>query len=111
MIMCEKFLSPRRTKNYDIVYNGIDPNWAGSFIEHEGINIVTSAKWRRFKRLKEIIDLFLGFQKTVPNSIEQFNNTEIKISKKIVTKEEEPQIVLHNFDDDKNDFFDLEKGF
>ena len=68
MIMCEKFLSPRRTKNYDIVYNGIDPNWAGSFIEHEGINIVTSAKWRRFKRLKEIIDLFLDFQKIVPNS-------------------------------------------
>jgi RNA polymerase sigma-70 factor (ECF subfamily) len=50
-------------------------------------------------------------KKTVPNSIEQLNNTEIKISKKIVTKEEEPQIVLHNFDDDKNDFFDLEKGF
>lgn len=68
MQMSEKFLSKRLTDNYDIVYNGIDPNWAGSFEEHEGINIITSAKWRRFKRLPEIIDLFLTFNKTVPKS-------------------------------------------
>lgn len=68
MKMCEKFLTPRHTKNYDIIYNGIDPNWAGDFIEHDGINIVTSAKWRRFKRLQEIIEIFLNFNKIIPNS-------------------------------------------
>lgn len=68
MQMCEKFLTPRRTKNYDIIYNGIDPNWAGDFIEHDEINVITSAKWRRFKRLKEIINLFLEFNKIVPKS-------------------------------------------
>lgn len=68
MQMCEKFLKKRTTENYDIIYNGIDPKWAGKFIEHDGINIVTSAKWRRFKRLSEIINLFITFNKTVPNS-------------------------------------------
>lgn len=68
MQMCEKFLKKRTSKNYDIIYNGIDPNWAGKFIQHDGINIVTSAKWRRFKRLSEIINLFLKFNKVVPNS-------------------------------------------
>lgn len=68
MNMCEKFLSPRKTNNYDIIYNGIDPNWAGTFLDHDGINIVTSAKWRRFKRLQEIIEIFLDFNKIIPNS-------------------------------------------
>lgn len=50
-------------------------------------------------------------QKVVFKNIEQVNNTEKKIPSKVITNQDEPQIVIHNFDDDKNDFFDLEKGF
>lgn len=68
MDMCEKYLSKRNTTNYDIVYNGIEENWNGDFIEHEGINIITTAKWRRWKRLPEIIEIFKEFNRIVPKS-------------------------------------------
>jgi glycosyltransferase involved in cell wall biosynthesis len=68
MDMCEKYLHQRTTNNFEIVYNGIEPNWSGNFKEHDGINVVVSAKWRRFKRLSEIIDIFIEFNKIVKNS-------------------------------------------
>jgi len=67
--MCEIYLKPRKKDaRTRIVYNGIKENWAGDHIDHEGINIVVMAKWRRHKRLKEIIDLFLEFEKIYPDS-------------------------------------------
>ncbi len=66
--ICEKYLSRRTTENYAVIYNGIEENWAGDFIPHEGINVITTAKWRRWKRLSETIDVFLSFLKFVPNS-------------------------------------------
>jgi glycosyltransferase involved in cell wall biosynthesis len=66
--MCEKYLAEKTTSNFDIIYNGIQNKWCGEFEKHEGINIITSAKWRRWKRLEEIISIFLEFNKYVPNS-------------------------------------------
>lgn len=67
--LCEALLSKRKksTKTY-VIYNGIEPNWCGNPVEHDGVNIVVTSKWRRHKRLKETIELFLEFNKIVPNS-------------------------------------------
>ena len=67
--LCDRFLSPRKKGSiYKVVYNGIDPVWSGERKGHDGINVVVISKWRRLKRLKEIIDLFLEFLKIVPDS-------------------------------------------
>jgi glycosyltransferase involved in cell wall biosynthesis len=69
MSMCEKYLSPRRKiVNPVIIHNGIPENWCGTPLEHDGINISVANKWRRHKRLQEIIQLFTTFQKDFPNS-------------------------------------------
>lgn len=61
-MMCEKYLLKRTTHIYDIIYNGLDCNWNNPH-EHKSINIVTCSKWRRFKRLPEIVEVFLEFLK------------------------------------------------
>lgn len=67
--LCEKFLNPRKEGSIcKVVYNGIDPCWNAERKQHDGVNIVVISKWRRLKRLKEIIDLFLEFLKITPNS-------------------------------------------
>ena len=66
--ICERYLAKRTTENYVTVFNGIEENWGGDAESHEGINIVTTAKWRRWKRLQETINLFLTFLKFCPNS-------------------------------------------
>ena len=69
MMMCEKYLAKRRSAvNPIIIRNGIERDWCGNPIEHGGINIVVANKWRRHKRLKEIIEIFLKFLKDFPNS-------------------------------------------
>ena len=57
--LCETYLLPRK-KNalYRIIPNGIEKNWVIRK-DHDGMNIVVAAIWRRHKRLKEIIELFL----------------------------------------------------
>lgn len=69
MKMCEKYLASRR-KNaiIDVIHNGIEADWCGSYINHDNINIVVSAKWRRHKRLKETIDVFLKYLHYYPNA-------------------------------------------
>lgn len=61
--MCEKYLSQRNTKIYDVIHNGIDSSKWNNLKEHNGINIVCCAKWRRPKRLPETIKIFEGFLK------------------------------------------------
>ncbi|GAG43904.1 unnamed protein product, partial [marine sediment metagenome] len=63
----EKNLGERSTDVYDIIYNGIGRNWCGDLVEHNGFNIVVTARWRRWKRLKEIIDVFLEFSVDKPD--------------------------------------------
>jgi len=62
-IMCEKYLDNKKTKIYDIIYNGIDPVGWNNFKNHDGINVVACAKWRRWKRLPETIEVFIEFLK------------------------------------------------
>jgi len=69
-MMCGKYLGKKKNLvSTKIIYNGIDPNWCGSPIEHDGINIAVANKWRRHKRLKETIELFIEFLKIKPNSM------------------------------------------
>ncbi|KKK52114.1 hypothetical protein LCGC14_3108160, partial [marine sediment metagenome] len=67
-VMCEKYLSKRKTKIYDIVYNGVDSSRWSNPREHDGINVVSCAKWRRWKRLRETIEIFIEFLKHYPES-------------------------------------------
>jgi glycosyltransferase involved in cell wall biosynthesis len=67
--LCEKFLHPRKKGSIcRVIYNGVDQSWCGKRVDHKGINIVVISKWRRHKRLKEIISLFLEFIRIVPDS-------------------------------------------
>jgi len=67
--LCEHLLLQRNTKaKVSVIYNGIEPNWCGPHIEHDGINIVVLGKHRRHKRLKEIIDLFIDYNNVVNDS-------------------------------------------
>lgn len=67
--MCERYLSKRRKNaRHTIIYNGVQKDWCGSPIAHDGINIAVANKHRRHKRLKEIIDLFIQFLRYDPNS-------------------------------------------
>lgn len=65
----ERYLTPRKKSTvFDIIYNGIEENWCGDHKNTNNFHIVVAAKWRRHKRLKETIDIFLKFLKKVPNS-------------------------------------------
>jgi glycosyltransferase involved in cell wall biosynthesis len=68
-MLIEKLIRPRKLDAiHSIIHNGIQKNWCGEYIEHEGINIVVTGKHRRHKRLKEIIELFLEYNKLYPKS-------------------------------------------
>ena len=68
--LCELMLAKRNPiAKVSVIYNGIEPDWCGPFQEHDGINITIVGKHRRHKRLKEIIELFLQYNKMVKNSI------------------------------------------
>ena len=68
--MCEKYLGRRKKGSViDVIHNGIEEDWCGSYIIHDNINIVVSSKWRRHKRLKETINIFLKYLHYYPNAI------------------------------------------
>ena len=64
--MCESYLKERNTKIFDVIHNGIS-DW-NNFEEHDEINIVSCSKWRRPKRLNEIVYVFKEFNSMYPNS-------------------------------------------
>lgn len=65
--MCEKYLG-KRNGIYDVIYNGVNPDeWKG-FEKHNNINIVSCSKWRRHKRLPEMIEVFDAFLKMYPTA-------------------------------------------
>lgn len=67
--LCESLLRKRNLHaKVAVIHNGIEPNWCGLPVEHEGINITVLGKHRRHKRLKEIIELFLMYHSNVTNS-------------------------------------------
>ncbi len=65
--VCQQYLQVPENKN-TIIYNGIEPNWCSSYIPHKEFNIVVLASWRRWKRLKEILNIFEKFVVKHPNS-------------------------------------------
>lgn len=68
-MLIERLLRPRKPDTkISVIANGIDPEWIGEPIEHSGINITITGKHRRHKRLKEIIELFLDYNKLYPDS-------------------------------------------
>lgn len=69
MRLVQKYLKTRKSSSiYEVIYNGIDKGWCGEPEGHNNINIVILCKWRRHKRLKEKIDLFLEFNKEYNDS-------------------------------------------
>jgi glycosyltransferase involved in cell wall biosynthesis len=64
-IMVPLYMEDRKPNSKTkVIYNGIDEGWVGPHEEENTFNIVVSAIWRRHKRLKEIIELFLEFIKS-----------------------------------------------
>ncbi len=53
----EYYLKARKGP-HRVIYNGIEPGWAGPRNPSDVPTIVVSAKWRRHKRLPEILKLF-----------------------------------------------------
>jgi len=66
--MCERYLTERTTDVFQVVHNGIDPTGWNDPQDHKGINIVACAKWRRLKRLQEMVQIFKMFRKRYPKS-------------------------------------------
>ncbi len=67
--LIERLLKQRKPNvKYSVIYNGIDESWPRSYVEHDEINITITGKHRRHKRLKEITELFVEYNKKYPNS-------------------------------------------
>jgi len=66
--MCVKFFGKPRTKIWSVVHNGVPERWRLPKVKHDGFNIVSASKWRRHKRLPEIIEVFQEFHKDYPDS-------------------------------------------
>lgn len=68
--LCEMMLTPRnKSAKVSVIYNGIEPDWCGSHIDQDRVDIVILGKHRRHKRLKEIVDIFIKYNKVVENSV------------------------------------------
>jgi len=66
--MCERYLLERKTNYHQIIHNGVDKsNWYNP-ADHEGINVVSCSKWRRIKRLPEMIKIFEAFRRVYPEA-------------------------------------------
>ena len=63
----EYYLDGRRGP-HRVIYNGIEPGWAGERELSKHPTIVVSAKWRRHKRLPEILKLFKDYRVVEPKA-------------------------------------------
>jgi len=90
--MCEKYLDKRKTKVYDIIYNGVDPDERERFVPHNDINVVSCSKWRRPKRLPEMIELFGEFLNHYPKAKLHIVGPLVKGTKLIKHK----NVIYHN---------------
>lgn len=68
-LMCEKYLKRRTALFYDVIHNGVDEiNWCQPRKPHDGVNVISCAKWRRVKRLPEMVEVFQMFLHHCPQS-------------------------------------------
>ena len=65
--MAEKYLGKRNGKYDKIIYNGVEDGWNNP-IKHKNVNIMCTNKWRRIKRLPEIISIFNEFRNYYPEA-------------------------------------------
>jgi glycosyltransferase involved in cell wall biosynthesis len=56
--MCDFYLSKPVTNIKKIIYNGISTDWQLKYKSDGYFNIVSASRWRRHKRLPEIINIF-----------------------------------------------------
>lgn len=89
--MCERYLAKRKEGAVTrIIYNGIDENWCGEHIHTDAFDVIVIAKWRRHKRLQEIIEIFKLF-------LEDHNNVRLHVIGDLVEnkREDNPNIIYH----------------
>lgn len=69
-LMCEKFLGERTTSVFKVIHNGVcEANWKRpARLPSKEVNIFSCAKWRRIKRLPELIKIFQMFLQKCPNA-------------------------------------------
>lgn len=69
-LMCEKFLGERTTSFFEVIHNGVcESNWKRpARSPGKSVNIFSCAKWRRIKRLPELIKIFQLFLQKYPNA-------------------------------------------
>ena len=58
----------KRKGTHRVIYNGIEPGWTGTRNPSEHPTIVVSAKWRRHKRLPEILKCFRDYRVGYPKA-------------------------------------------
>jgi glycosyltransferase involved in cell wall biosynthesis len=63
----EYYLKQRKGP-HRVIYNGIEPGWAGPRDPSSVPTIVVSAKWRRHKRLPEILKLYADYKDIFPQA-------------------------------------------
>lgn len=73
MRMCEEYLTPRKGYSGErslayIIHNGIDWEWCGPHTADGYFNIIVVAKWRRHKRLIEILKIFEMYKPLNPDA-------------------------------------------
>lgn len=69
MFMCMGYLENCKPGcNVSVIHNGIDPTGWNAPKKHKRIRVYCSGKWRRPKRLEEIIEVFYMFKNLYPES-------------------------------------------
>ena len=69
MFMCMGYLDNCKPGcNVSVIHNGIDPTGWNAPKKHKNIRVYCSGKWRRPKRLEEIIEVFYMFKNLYPES-------------------------------------------
>jgi len=75
--MAKHYLFPPKNIPSIIIYNGADDWWSGEKEKHNNINIVSTAKWRRHKRLQELCKAFIKYKEVL--SCHSFTNKSPKL--------------------------------
>lgn len=85
-LMCERHLEKRTTSFCSVIYNGVcGLRWVKARRDHEGINVISCAKWRRVKRLPEMIEIFQMFLQRFPQAKLHIIGPMAKGAEKIIT--------------------------
>jgi len=84
---CYRYLSDNETAKTDIIYNGINPMWCGLHIDNDIFDILLISNWRRWKRLREMTEVFLEFKRTTSDKVHLhiIGNHDYKVDDRCIT--------------------------